>query len=143
MSNPKNSFLTTAPPPHILFTCYPLLPPPLSERAHAPALYPPQSSHRLTFPTFSPATTSQDPCLSGVPACSILLQRLRVNSPGFKDPYCLQITIKFNYLKICWLYDQTVYDDCLEIYLFLLSSRPVVTVWWSSFYGQVVKVVNV
>ena len=50
----RTHFLTTAPPSHILFTCYPLLPPPLSERARAPALCPPQSSHRLTFPTFSP-----------------------------------------------------------------------------------------
>ena len=80
---------------------------------------PPQRGHMLQpsahlkaaiaslSPLLLPATTSQDPCLSGVPACSILLQRLRVNSPGFKDPYCLQITIKLNYLKICWLYDQT------------------------------------
>ena len=50
----RTHFLTTAPPPHILFTCYPLLPPPTSEKARAPALCPPQSSHRLTFITSSP-----------------------------------------------------------------------------------------
>ena len=50
----RTHFLTTAPPPHILFTCYPLLPPPTSEKARAPALCPPQSSHRLTFPTSPP-----------------------------------------------------------------------------------------
>ena len=52
---PKNSLLTTAPPPLTYFSrailCSLL---PLSERARAPALCPPQSSHRLTFPTFSP-----------------------------------------------------------------------------------------
>ena len=101
---PKNSLLTTAPPSHILFTCYPLLPPPLSEKARGPALCPPQSSHRLTFPTFSPRHDITGP----VPFwSSSLLHPPSMPPPGFKDPYCLQITIKLNYLKICWLYDQT------------------------------------
>ena len=136
VSSPKNSLFNNCSFPSHTFHMLSSAPPTPSQRRHV--LQP--SAHLkaaiASLLSLLPATTSQDPCLSGAPACTILFQCFCVYTPSFRDQYCLQITIKFNYLKICWLYDQTIYDDCLEIYLFLLSWRPVVIVWWFTFYGQ-------
>ena len=104
----RTHFLKTAPPPLTYFS-----------RAILCSLLPPQRGHVLQpsahlkaaiaslSPLLLPAKTSQDSCLSGVPACTILFQCFCVYTPSFRDQYCLQITIKLKYLKISWLYDQT------------------------------------